>query len=91
MIFSERQSCGWSPSLWERACPRRGRHIQQRYWLTHRYREQARSHSFDLQRTLILRLVTIPVGAGLPAKRPAHPTKILADPPLSRASPLPQF
>ena len=31
--------------LWERACPRWGRPIQHRWWLTYRYRGQARSHS----------------------------------------------
>ncbi|TPG94607.1 hypothetical protein EAH72_16815 [Pseudomonas caspiana] len=30
--------------MWERACSRRRRHIQHGGWLTHRYREQARSH-----------------------------------------------
>ncbi|AHZ70073.1 hypothetical protein OU5_2994 [Pseudomonas mandelii JR-1] len=30
--------------LWERACSRRGRHIQHRWRLTPRLREQARSH-----------------------------------------------
>ena len=30
--------------MWERACPRRGRHIQHQCRLTHRLREQARSH-----------------------------------------------
>ncbi|QBZ87321.1 hypothetical protein EPZ47_00885 [Pseudomonas viciae] len=30
--------------LWERACSRRGRHIQHHRKLTLRYREQARSH-----------------------------------------------
>ncbi|HCS41797.1 MAG TPA: hypothetical protein DIW52_03075, partial [Pseudomonas sp.] len=32
-------------SLWERACSRRGRHIRHQCRLTHRLREQARSHS----------------------------------------------
>jgi len=30
--------------MWERACSRRGRHIQHQYCLAHRLREQARSH-----------------------------------------------
>ncbi|PQP05405.1 hypothetical protein C5612_06945 [Pseudomonas frederiksbergensis] len=34
--------------------------------------------------------IALPVGAGLLAKRPAHSTSVLAEPPLSRASPLPQ-
>jgi hypothetical protein len=45
--------------LWERACSRRGRHIQKRCWLTHRYREQARS------RRIPCRLVAL----GPPANR----------------------
>ncbi len=32
-------------SLWERACPRRGRHSQHQHWMTASFREQARSHS----------------------------------------------
>ncbi|PTC18910.1 hypothetical protein C0J26_15005 [Pseudomonas baetica] len=32
--------------MWERACSRRGRHIQHLRCLTHRFREQARSHRF---------------------------------------------
>nr|POA15960.1 hypothetical protein C1892_03485 [Pseudomonas sp. MPBD7-1] len=31
--------------MWERACSRRGLNIQHHCKLTHRYREQARSHS----------------------------------------------
>ncbi|QBX41614.1 hypothetical protein E4T63_13845 [Pseudomonas fluorescens] len=34
-------------SVWERACSRRGRHIQHRYQRAHRLREQARSHRGD--------------------------------------------
>jgi hypothetical protein len=30
--------------MWGRACSRRGRHIQHRFRLSHRFREQARSH-----------------------------------------------
>ncbi|MBD0679604.1 hypothetical protein CGA21_13190, partial [Pseudomonas sp. PSB11] len=30
--------------MWERACSRRGHHIQHQGRLTHRFREQARSH-----------------------------------------------
>ncbi|AFY20254.1 hypothetical protein PputUW4_03059 [Pseudomonas sp. UW4] len=36
LISSERQSHGYPQYLWERACPRRGRHIQQRCWQTDR-------------------------------------------------------
>jgi hypothetical protein len=39
------QSSAQPKSLWERACPRRRRHIQHHHCLTQRYREQARSHS----------------------------------------------
>ncbi|CAH0155485.1 hypothetical protein SRABI89_00631 [Pseudomonas koreensis] len=38
------QSSAQPKSLWERACPRRRRHIQH-HRLSHRYREQARSHN----------------------------------------------
>ncbi|MBA1379186.1 hypothetical protein FHK92_15420 [Pseudomonas brassicacearum subsp. neoaurantiaca] len=31
-------------SLWERACSRRRRHSQHQHQLSHRFREQARSH-----------------------------------------------
>jgi hypothetical protein len=33
-----------SASLWERACSRKRYFIQHSCWLTHRFREQARSH-----------------------------------------------
>ncbi|PTC31563.1 hypothetical protein C9382_05665 [Pseudomonas aylmerensis] len=93
--------------MWERACSRR-RHIShplQR--LTHRFREQARSHSFDrcsglgfgvLHRHLSGRHNSVPalkytlnVGAGLLANVPDQSPFAATDPPLSRASPLPQF
>ncbi|MGX0891244.1 hypothetical protein AB7M22_003252 [Pseudomonas sp. ADAK2 TE3594] len=35
-----------TPTLWERACPRRRRRNQHRCRLTHRHRGQARSHRF---------------------------------------------
>ncbi|OJT53440.1 hypothetical protein BSZ28_02045 [Pseudomonas moraviensis] len=35
---------GYLQYLWERACSRRGRHIRYVCCLTHRFREQARSH-----------------------------------------------
>ncbi|AYF50058.1 hypothetical protein DXV65_21725 [Pseudomonas fluorescens] len=90
--------------MWERACSRRRQisHPQQR--LTHRFREQA--HSFDrcsgLGFGLLLHLsgrynsaltlkYTPNVGAGLPAKAPDQSPSAATDPPLSRASPLPQF
>ncbi|AYF50059.1 hypothetical protein DXV65_21730 [Pseudomonas fluorescens] len=92
--------------MWERACTRR-RHIShplQR--LTHRFREQARSHSFDrcsglgfgVLRHLSGRYSSVPalkytpnVGEGLLAKAPHQSPFAATDPPLSRASPLPQF
>src|SRR5471030_274535 len=36
--------CSEIQSLWERACSRRGHHIQHLRWRTYRFREQARSH-----------------------------------------------
>ncbi len=68
-------------TLWERACSRRRRPIQPHYKLTHRFREQARSQDSTPN----------PVGTSLLAKTPAHPTSMQADPPLSRASSLPQW
>ncbi|AWY44115.1 hypothetical protein DKY63_31075 [Pseudomonas putida] len=41
--------------LWERACPRWGRHIQHQRRLTHRHREQARSHRKAKAKTEALR------------------------------------
>ncbi|TMU69395.1 hypothetical protein FGA82_30510 [Pseudomonas fluorescens] len=37
-------SCALHKSLWERACSRRRRHIQNLHRLAQRFREQARSH-----------------------------------------------
>jgi len=39
------QSSAQLKSLWERACPRRRRHIQHYHRHSHRFREQARSHN----------------------------------------------
>ncbi len=39
------QSSAHSKSLWERTSPRRRRHIQHHHRLSHRFREQARSHN----------------------------------------------
>ena len=81
--------CGQPTNLWEWACSRRGRQIQNGYRLSGRFREQARSHR-------VLRCIWIswaadkPVGVGLLTKRPAHSTWISPDRTLSRASPLPQ-
>ena len=80
--------------LWERACSRRGRYIRHRCRLTPRLREQVgsphrRSHRFS-GCTQNLRTTQIIVGAGLPAKRPAHSTSMSPDTPSSRAGSLPQ-
>ncbi|PTT28371.1 hypothetical protein DBR18_16880 [Pseudomonas sp. HMWF021] len=71
------------------ACPRRRRHLQYLHCLTHRFREQARSHR--------LRVVHSPYAhprllweRGLPAKAWAPSISSSTDPPLSRASSLPQ-
>ncbi|MBD0706351.1 hypothetical protein CF597_25505 [Pseudomonas sp. PSB1] len=47
--------------MWERACSRWRHHIQHRCKLTHRYREQARSHR-----------VGVMLKSG--TRRPVHPT-----------------
>ncbi len=41
---SDHGSCNQPLSLWERACSRRGHHMHPKCRLTHRFREQARSH-----------------------------------------------
>ncbi len=43
-ISGEHKFMSDTEPLWERACSRRGRHIQHLHWLTLRFREQARSH-----------------------------------------------
>ncbi len=76
-------------TLWEPACWRWGQHCRHLCCLTHRHRGQARSHRN--RRCLQNRQTSPkPVGAGLPAMRPALPASLLPDPPPSRASPLPQ-
>ncbi|TNF85210.1 hypothetical protein FGE05_01035 [Pseudomonas sp. ICMP22404] len=70
--------------MWERACSRWRRNRQCKGRLTHRYREQARSHRGSW------RTPPEPVGAGLAREGVVHPVQMQADPPLSRASPLPQ-
>ncbi|PTC27380.1 hypothetical protein C9382_16880 [Pseudomonas aylmerensis] len=93
--------------MWERACSRMRQISHPLQPLTHRFREQARSHSFDrssglgfggLHRHLSGRYNSVPtlkyipqVGAGLLAKAPDQSPPAATDPPLSRASPLPQF
>ncbi|PTC25509.1 hypothetical protein C9382_24395 [Pseudomonas aylmerensis] len=93
--------------MWELACLRRRwvSHYLQR--LAHRFRGQARSHSFDrclglgltvLHRHFHRRHKPVPtleyipnVGAGLLAKAVDQLAYSSTDTPLSRASPLPQF
>ncbi|PTC31561.1 hypothetical protein C9382_05655 [Pseudomonas aylmerensis] len=92
--------------MWERACSRTCQISRPLQRLTHRFRKQARSHSFDrcsglgfgMLRHLSGRYSSVPtlkytpnVGAGLLAKAPDQPPSPATDPPLSRASPLPQF
>ncbi|OOG86828.1 hypothetical protein B0E42_09760 [Pseudomonas sp. A25(2017)] len=48
-ICGGRRICEHPGPLWERACSRRGLHIQHHCKLTHRHREQARS-TMDLWR-----------------------------------------
>ncbi|PIF48442.1 hypothetical protein CLU80_0693 [Pseudomonas sp. 29] len=59
--------------------------------LTHRFREQARSHIGYLSRHKSQANHKPPVGASLLAKTSAHPASMLPDPPLSRASSLPHW
>ena len=84
-ISSERKPCIHPNQLWERACSRRGRHLQHRRRLPPRHREQARSHSNSRPGTNSA-VTEQPVGAGLPAIRPAQAISAVPDPPLSRAS-----
>ena len=44
-----------SASLWERACSRKRYFIQHSCWLTHRFREQARSHIYGARQMLFRR------------------------------------
>ncbi|TMU80004.1 hypothetical protein FGA82_11170 [Pseudomonas fluorescens] len=50
--------------MWERACSRKGRHIQDQNWLTQHFREQARSHRFrsDLAFSTRSRTLLAPTG-----------------------------
>ncbi|TKJ74356.1 hypothetical protein PkoCFBP13504_27300 [Pseudomonas koreensis] len=43
-LFCARHFCIHRRTLWERACSRRRQYIQHLCFLTHRFREQARSH-----------------------------------------------
>ncbi|AUM69374.1 hypothetical protein C0J56_10990 [Pseudomonas fluorescens] len=56
--------CAQPNPLWERACSRWRRHIQHRCKLTHRLREQARSHTGSVVNTN-LATVRDPCGSGL--------------------------
>ncbi|CAN1601597.1 protein of unknown function [Pseudomonas mediterranea] len=80
---SDTNPCG------SRACPRWRQHSQHPHKLTHRYREQARSHSGSWC-WLALRRHKSLWEPGLPAMASAQPTYPPADPPLSRAGSLPQ-
>ncbi|QBX41921.1 hypothetical protein E4T63_15540 [Pseudomonas fluorescens] len=82
--FVHRKTCG------SRACSRRRRYSQHLYCLTHRFREQARSH---FGAVLIASLVHTakPVGAGLAREGVGIASISLPDTPLSRASSLPHW
>ncbi|EJL04359.1 brain expressed, associated with Nedd4 isoform 1 [Pseudomonas fluorescens Q2-87] len=43
-LVVDTESVNTREQMWERACSRRRRHIHHQGKLTHRYREQARSH-----------------------------------------------
>jgi hypothetical protein len=85
-FFRETASSGFATAAQSSGSklPRHGRCLG---W---RHREQARSH----RESGLLQILCLPppsVGASLLAKRVAHSILKLADPPLSRASPLPQW
>jgi len=61
---AHQQSPSQPKSLWERACSRRRRYIQHLHCLTHRFREQARSHN-DPGHTNNLHPNQNPCGSGL--------------------------
>ncbi|TNB78520.1 hypothetical protein FHJ31_25365 [Pseudomonas sp. Fig-3] len=76
--------------VWERACSRWRHHIQHRCKLTHRYREQARSHrGISVEHKICVHRRSS-VGASLLAMASSHSPSMQTDPPLSRASSLPQ-
>ncbi len=75
---------------WEWACSRRRCVRQQQRWLILRFREQARSHGgsgWSWSLGLAVKLV----GVGLLTKAVCQAAATLADPALSRASPLPRW
>ncbi len=76
--------------MWERACSRWRQHSQPHYKLTHRHREQARSHRGSAVYPKIPTLHKSIVGASLLAMASAQPASLQTDTPLSRASSLPQ-
>jgi hypothetical protein len=61
---ADQQSLSQPKSLWERACSRRLRHIQPHHRLSHRFREQARSHNGPVQGRNLQRNQN-PCGSGL--------------------------
>ncbi|TNF82249.1 hypothetical protein FGE05_14345 [Pseudomonas sp. ICMP22404] len=73
--------------LWEWACSRSHRWVRYLWWLTHCYREQARSHRYGVWR-ITGEHCRPHVGASLLAMAAAHPPSIQTDSPPSRASPL---
>jgi len=77
-------------SLWERACPRRRRHVQPHHRLTHRFREQARSHNSPGQGHN-LQPNPNPCGSEPAREEARSDTSTLNDTPLSRAGSLPQW
>ena len=76
--------------LWERACSRRGRPVQHQCRLTHRFREQARSHTGS---SVDANSASTPINCGSwPASDgPAQPASPMPDPPPSRAGSLPHW
>ena len=87
---ADQQSLSQPKSLWERACSRRLRHIQPHHRLSHRYREQARSHNGPGQGHNLQRNQN-PCGSGLAREGARSDTSTLNDTPLSRAGSLPQW
>ena len=77
-------------TLWERACSRKRRYIQHLCCLTHRFREQARSHN-GLGHDPTSKNTTKPCGSEPAREGVGTSSSALPDTPLSRASSLPQW
>ncbi|QBR32362.1 hypothetical protein E3Z29_18430 [Pseudomonas sp. S150] len=86
----DRQPCAHRKTCGSRACPRRRRYSQHLYCLTHRFREQARSHTGAVVITSLVHTAK-PVGAGLAREGVGIASISLPDTPLSRASSLPHW